>query len=114
LVERALELCFFNTGFRIFEGGFYLFFRSFPLFPEFEKDGKVLYCRMNIFIQAYPVFIQLDVLENLRCPCIVVPKAGRKGELFVACYFITSVSDVKETSPTPLRTVSYLLVALVS
>ena len=69
---------------------------------------------MNTFIQGYPVFIQLDVLENLRCSCIVIPKARREGELLVACYFITSVSDVKETSPTPLRIVSYLLVALVS
>jgi hypothetical protein len=114
LIEGAFKLCFLNTGFRIVEGGFYLFFRSFSFFPEFEKDGKVLNGRMNTFIQVYPVFIQLDVLENLRCPCIVVPKAGRKGELLVACYFISPVSDVKETSPTPRGIVSYLLVALVS
>lgn len=69
---------------------------------------------MNIFIQLHPIFIELDVLEDLCSPGIIIPETGRKSELLIICYLVAPVGNVKETSPIPTAGTSYLLCALVS
>jgi hypothetical protein len=57
--------------------------------------------------KLHPKFIQLDVLENIRGPLIIVPESGTQGELFILGNFYLSVLDVKETSSGPPPGPSY-------
>jgi hypothetical protein len=80
--------CFF--GFR---------FCGIASFPKIKKHGKILYRSFSLFVEFNPVLVQLYIFQDLCGPNIVVPKTFAYRALFVFCNFISSVSDVKETSP---------------
>jgi hypothetical protein len=57
LIKCALEFRFFN-GFQGFlVSGFYLFFFPFAFFPEFKKDGKILYRPFCLVKKVYPILV---------------------------------------------------------
>jgi hypothetical protein len=76
LVERAFEFSLFNGLYGLVVGGFYFFFTALSFFPEFKKDGKVLNGRFYLFVQVYPVFVELDLFYDGGGPGIIVPEAG--------------------------------------
>jgi len=75
LVEGTLELHFFDErqGFAI--GFARLFFRSLAGFPEVEQDDEIFDGGVYGLVELDPVFVQLDVLKDLRSPLVVVPEA---------------------------------------
>jgi hypothetical protein len=79
-------------------GHFHFFFSPFSIFPEFEKHSKILYGRFGVLVKVKPVFVQLDIFQDLCGTLIIVPEPRRKGALFVFVDFILTISDVKETS----------------
>jgi hypothetical protein len=75
LVERTLELYFFDQRQGLAIGFARLFFRSLAGFPEVEEDDEIFDGGVYGFVELDPVFIQLDVLEDLRSPLVIVPEA---------------------------------------
>ena len=60
-----------------------------------------------MFVQFHPILVELNVLQDLRGSLIVVPETGTQCKLFVAIDFVSSVEDVKDTSPVPPGATSY-------
>jgi len=98
LVERAFKLGFIEQLQGLAMRLFGLLLGGIAGLPEVEKHGKILHRGGCLLVQLYPVLVELDVFENFSSPLIVVPKAGREGQLLVFVYLILSVPDVKETS----------------
>jgi hypothetical protein len=76
LVERALEFHFFDQGKGLIIGFAGLFFGSLAGFPEIEEDNEVFDGGVYGLVELDPVFVQLDVLEDLRGSLVIVPEAG--------------------------------------
>jgi hypothetical protein len=98
LIQGALEFCILNALLRFVVRFFCFFFGSIPLFPEFKENSKIFYGTTGLIEQLYPVFVVLNFFQNFGCPLIVIPETGTQGTLFVFCYLMLSVFDVKETS----------------
>ena len=67
--------------------------------PEVEQHSKILHGRFGLLVQLYPVLVLFNILKDFRGPFVVVPKARTQRELLFVIDFISSVCDVKETSP---------------
>jgi len=52
------------------------FFCSITCFPEIKQHSKILDSRIDLVKQIYPIFIQLNVLEDFSSSFIIIPKAG--------------------------------------
>jgi hypothetical protein len=76
LIEGAFELRLFDLAEGLVIGFSCLFFGGFAAFPEVEEYGKIFYGRLDGFVEFYPVFVQLDILQDLCCALVIVPEPG--------------------------------------
>jgi len=76
LVERAFEFCFLDGSKGLVVGVFNFFLGGFTSFPEVMENGKILYGCFNRVEQPYPVFMDLDLLEDSCSALVIIPETG--------------------------------------
>src|SRR5213076_3530062 len=75
LIEGALEFCFFNLLHGPLICLLYFLLTSLSGLPEIKEYCKVLNGSFHLLIEFNPILIELDVLQNLCGPLVVVPES---------------------------------------
>jgi hypothetical protein len=52
----------------------HFFFIAFAFFPEFKEYGKVLNGTFSVVKKFDPIFVQLNVLEDISSPLVIIPE----------------------------------------